>query len=609
MSGLLWAMVSVPLLVGTGLALARPGSRRLALIVTLAAAGVTFLLTVAAAAVRPSVQAPFLLGSAFGLQVDALAAVVSVTVGAVALLVLIFAAADVKESVARFGGLMLIFVSAVLATVAATTLPTLLMAWEVMGATSYALIGFAWADPDRVGSGLVAFLTTRTADLGLYFAAGAALAAGHGLAFANLASAPPGWRTAIAVGIAVAALGKAAQLPFAFWLSRAMVGPSPVSALLHSAAMVAMGGFLLLRVPDLLDGWVGTAVAWVGAVTAVALGVVALAQRDLKQVLAASTAAQIGFVVMAAGVGGVAAGTIQLVAHAATKASLFLVAGAWLSALGTKQLPALRGAARRSRLVGAVVTIGLLCLAGVAPFSLWASKEAVLAVARPASIALYATGLVGAVLSAGYAGRVLAIVWKPIPADERGLDVEETGTRRVPGAMRAPMVILAAAAAVLGLLVLPGSFDALTRALGGSDIGPGGVELVVSAALSLIVVAVTWRRPLPAPAFALRWLGLEATARRVLVDPTDRLGTLLARFDDRILDHGVDAIGRQAIGIAARLARFDDRGVDAGVDRLGASIRRVGRVAQRPQTGQLHQYYLQSAAVLITVAVVLVLIG
>merc|ERR1711965_1184935 len=119
-----------------------------------------------------------------------------------------------------------------------------------------------------------------------------------------------------------------------------MEEPSPVSALLHSAAMVAMGGYLLLRLSPLLlaSGWAGWAAAWIGAATTIVLGVIAIGQSDLKQLLAASTAAQLGFVTLAAGIGATAGGTAQLIAHAATKALLFLIAGAWLAATGTKQL-------------------------------------------------------------------------------------------------------------------------------------------------------------------------------------------------------------------------------------------------------------------------------
>ncbi len=225
-------------------------------------------LTAAASATDsgPALSAPFMAGSAFGVEVDALSAVLLPAVAGVTLLVLLFASAAGTTNPARFHGLMLIFTAAVLITLTATTLPTLLFAWEIMGAASYALIGFQWSEQHRMSSGLTAFLTTRTADLGLYLAAGAALAgaaqagtgaAGSGprtaagtesMALAGLAGLPEPWRDIAAAGLLAAGLGKAAQLPFSFWLSRAMDGPSAVSALLHSAAMVAMGGYLLLRV-------------------------------------------------------------------------------------------------------------------------------------------------------------------------------------------------------------------------------------------------------------------------------------------------------------------------------------------------------------------------
>src|SRR5512135_1550583 len=191
--------------------------------------------------------------------------------------------------------------------------------------------------------------------------------------------------------------------------------------------MVAAGGYLLLRLAPLLatSGWADSAAAWAGALTALLLGAVATAQRDLKQLLAASTCAQIGFVVLAAGAAGVAGGTMHLVAHAATKSLLFLAAGAWLTALGTKDLAALTGAARRFPLVGLTFTAGALALAGVPPLSLWLTKEEVLAAALHRSLALYAVGLSAAVLSAVYAGRALGFVLRPLTATATaGYDAE-----------------------------------------------------------------------------------------------------------------------------------------------------------------------------------------
>jgi len=600
----LWALVVLPALVGAVLLLV-PRAERAANSVGVLTAGAGMAAAIVVAVLRPRVSVPFMADTDFALGVDALSAVVVPTVSVVTLLVLCFAVGDIRQGRARFHGLMLIFASAASLTATATTLPTLLMAWEVMGAMSYALIGFWWRDSDRMSAGLTAFLTTRTADLGMYAAAGAALAGGAGMALANLPAAASPWRQAMAVGVLVAALGKAAQLPFSFWLSRAMEGPSPVSALLHSAAMVAMGGYLLLRVEPLLagSGWVSGGAAWAGALTAVALGVVAVAQHDLKQLLAASTAAQLGFVVLAAGLGAMAGGTAHLVAHAATKALLFLAAGAWLSALGTKRLDGLVGVARRWPVVGAMATVGALALAGIPPLSLWATKDAVLAAALEQSPWLYAVGLLASALSAGYAGRILAVIWRSQPRGGRAassfFDEEERGTRSVDAWQQAPLVVLGAGAALLGILALPPFGSTLARALGddGGD-GASVLELAVSGGLALVVLLAVLHWPVPHPRWAVSWLGLESAAHAGVVRPTLWLGTALARFDDHILDRGVERLSHATTTAAARCARVDRRWVDGAVDAFAARVRRLGEVARRPQTGQLHQYYLQAVAVL-----------
>jgi NADH-quinone oxidoreductase subunit L len=605
----LWLLVGLPAAIGGLLCLAGRRAERAAAPAAVATATAGCALAAVVAATRPAVSAPFVAGTPFALAVDGLSAVVVPAVAAVTLLVLVFAAADVERGRARFHGLMLLFAAAVAVTATATTLPTLLVGWEVMGAASYALIGFHWHDEERVRGGATAFLTTRSADLGLYLAAGAALAGGSGLGLAGLPDAAGGWLHVAAAGVLLAALGKAAQLPFSFWLSAAMRGPSPVSALLHSAAMVAMGGYLLLRTAPLLaaTGWAAPTAAWVGALTALVLGAVAVAQRDLKQLLAASTCAQLGFVVLGAGLSAVSGGVAQLVAHAATKALLFLVAGAWLSALGTKQLPALRGAARRWPLVGVCVTVGALALAGVAPLSLWATKDAVLAAALERSPALYAVGLAAAALAAAYSAKVLAIVWRRPTGAER-YDTEQPGSRRVRPLAQAPLVVLAAGAALLGVLALP-PVSAVVRDAVGGDGGPqpGPVELAASAALALVVVGAVLRWGVPEPRWATGWLGADRAVRAVVVAPVLGLSAALARFDDRVLDRAVTGAARGGLAAARAAARVDDGGVDAAVRGLAAATRRLAELIRRPQSGQLHHYYLQAAAVL-AAAVALLLV-
>ncbi|GGL35587.1 hypothetical protein GCM10010095_21170 [Streptomyces anthocyanicus] len=615
MSALLWALVALPLTVGTLLAVAgRPVDRyapALAVGTAVAALG----LAIVVAFEHPRVEAPLLEGLPAGLAVDGLSGLMAVTVTAVTVAVLLFSVADIgpSEARARFFGLMLLFSGAMLATVTATTLPILLMAWEVMGATSWALIGYWWRDTKRGDAANTAFLTTRAADLGLYLAAGAALASGQAgsLALEDLAATTGGWSDTITAGVIAASFGKSAQLPFSFWLSRAMQGPSPVSALLHSATMVVAGAYLLLRLEPLLaqSGWGGQVVAWTGAVTAVMLGLVAVAQTDLKQLLAASTCSQIGFMVLAAGAGAVTGGTLQLIAHAAAKSLAFLVAGAWLTALGTKALPALRGAARRHRTAGITFSVAALTLAGVPPLALWAAKDVLLAGALEDNAALYIVGLAGAVISAVYSAKALWFVWQPIAVpDER--------EQPLPYAARLPLAALAAACAALTVTSFPPVQGAVERVLGGeAQPSPHVWEFALSGALAVAASAVVWLRgprilalPGPVTSSASEWLRLETATRTLLVNPVLRLANALAAFDDRVLDRTVEGTARGAVRLAQWANAQAERLVDGTVEGVAGGARALGRWARRPQTGQLHQYLAQAVAAFTVLAVVLVLV-
>lgn len=622
MNAVLWLLIAAPLAAGSALTVAGRRGNRVAPAAGVTTAVLALALACVAAVGRPAVQAPLFAGIPAGLAVDALSAVMVVTVTAVTLAVLVYSAGEFGPAAARsrFFGCMLIFAGAMLVTVTATNLAVLLMAWEVMGAASYALIGFWWREPHRVHAANTAFLTTRAADLGLYFAAGAGLAGGVAtLALDRLPAVGSPWLGAITAGIVLAALGKSAQLPFSFWLSRAMEGPSPVSALLHSAAMVAAGVYLLLRLHPLLaaSGWGEPAVAWTGATTAVVLGLVAVAQRDLKQLLAASTSAQLGFMVLAAGTGGVTGGTQHLVGHSATKALLFLTAGAWLTALGTQDLAELRGAARRDRVTGVAFAVGAISLAGIPPLSLWVTKDEVLASAIARSPALYAVGLAAAVVSAVYSVKALRMVWRPRPSGAAGTyEPARQGTRRGSGLVYGGLLPLAGLAGVLGTLALPPVAAPLQQALGPpSEASPKPWQLGLSAAVALCAAAVTWwwrERPAPAPrvsrALLQRWLGLEWLAHRLVITPVLALASAVAAFDDRVVDAAVRGVAAGTRRLSAGLAALDDGGVDAGVRDVAAGARRLGRLARRPQTGQLHQYYAQAVAVLIVLAILVIVL-
>ena len=629
MSAALWLLPALPAVSGAALAVAgvrrTPTVERAAAPSAIAVSAAAVVLAVAVAVSRPAGSARFLLDLPLRIGVDGLSAAMVVTVSAVTLVVMAFAAADWRGDTGvprgRFFGMMLLFSAAMQLTVLAQTTPALLTGWEVMGATSYALIGFWWGQRRRSDSARTAFLTTRFADVGLYIAAGAAVAGLAGPdrgALSLLGSASGGWRQVIAGGVIVAAAGKSAQLPFSFWLSRAMDGPSPVSALLHSATMAAAGGYLLLRTSPLLHatGWGASGVAWLGGVTAVVMGLTALCQRDLKQLLAASTCAQVGFMVLAAGSASVGGGAVDLVAHAATKALLFCSAGVWLSALGTKSLPALRGAARRWPVVGVAAAVGLLGLAGAPPFALWAAKDAALGSVAQQDVPLYVVALVGAALSAAYSGKALAMVWGPPPLDpESGFDTEQPGTRRVDRAVTAPLLVLAAAAVGLVVLAVPPLDRKVLPGLGGG--GAAGSGLLLSTALSLVVLTGTvliLRRPLPAgrsrrwTKLPANWWGLERAALVLIARPTMALARAAAWCDEHVMDAAVRGVGGRAMWGARSAGRWGETGVDGTVRAVAGAAARAGRWARRPQTGQLHQYYAQAVVVLGAVVVLLLVV-
>lgn len=594
------ALVFVPAVLGGFLLLAGRRADRAAGSVAVGAMVIVAALAVTTAAARPALSLPFIgivEGGDFAVAVDGLSAVLVITVALVAAAVTIFAVVDLAPDVprARFLGYLLLFTAAMLVTVTATTVPALLVAWELMGATSYALIAYWWQVPGKMAAGTKAFVTTRAGDVGLYVAAGAAFAGTGTLVLDDLAAADGAWRDIAAAGILLAALGKSAQLPFSAWLSAAMEGPSPVSALLHSATMVAAGGYLLLRMQPLLEstGWAAPTAAWIGAVTALLLGAVAAAQKDLKQLLAASTGAQIGFVILAAGVGTTAGGTAQLVAHAGVKAGLFIAAGAWLSALGTKQLAGLRGAARRYPGMGVAAVVAAVALAGVPPLSLWATKDEVLAGVDGGALRM--VSLAAAALAAVYAGKILIVILGPVYGADR-MDTGEPGTRNVPRAAAVMAALLAVAAVVLGALALEPVAEAFKGVLGAEgEASPGLTDFLISGVLAVLVLLATFalrsrlsrleRTPLA------RWLGLGSL---LSPRPWVALGRAAAVIDERVIDRGVLGLAAVVRRGSVLIGRADQQLVDGAVRGIGSLTRRAGSAMRRPQTGLVHQYYFQA---------------
>jgi len=569
------------------------------------------------------------------LRVDGFGRVMVVLVPFIAAPIVAYAAASEPEGRIRLLVLMLSFVAAMLLLVVAADFVTLLVGWELVGATSWALIGHGWRDRANVEAGTQAFLTTRLGDLGLYVAAGAAFAGSGSFGFDALSGAPAPWREIVAGGVLLAAAAKSAQVPFSPWLFVAMAGPTPVSALLHSATLVAAGAYLLIRLAPALESvaWFLPLMTIIGIVTALGGGVVAAVQTHMKRALAASTSAQYGLMFVAIGAGSTAAAGAQLVTHAAFKSLLFLAVGIAIHATGTAVLGRYR-VGRTLPLVAALAGVGALALAGIPPLGGAWSKEAVMTAAIEASAALGVAAVAAGFLSALYAARLqlLAFGWGESPPRVR----RPTSTELV------ALGTLAMATLALGVLWIPG-VPASLQTLTGGDIPAGSpwefviaVSAVAGGVLAVLLLDRRGRLLDLGLAPSLRagvedWLTLPRLTSALVVAPTLRLSLALARADDRVIDAGVRASARTARLVSSLVDRWvefsidgvvrtvaaatlrtaegsrvaDDAGVDRAIEATGRGIGIAGHQSRRLQTGQTHHYFVIVAVGLGLIAVAL----
>lgn len=504
------------------------------------------------------------------LALDPLAAVLSVTVAVVALAVLVFAVGYMAQEPDRprfFAG-MCFFSGAMQLLVYAGDWLLLLAAWELIGLASYLLIGF-WFERPGVGAAATrAFVTTRAADLGLYLAVFILVSAsGTSEVAATFGVVGPAVPLASLL-LLLAAMGKAAQVPFQGWLQDAMLGPTPVSALLHSATLVAAGAILLVRISPLLPPGVLPVVGVVGGGTALLTGLTALAQRDLKRLLAASTSSQLGFMLLAVGAGSPAAATVHLVAHAAMKGALFLGAGIFQHAFDDTAFDALRGAGRAYRVPFALFAVAGLALVGVPPLAGFWSKDAIeaAALAAPAAPLLTPLAFVGTALTGAYVARALRLLWQ---GDAPRRDVSGLGW------MLFGMALLALLAATLGLAARP--IAALLRAeLPESTLSLAGT--LVFAALGLLAGWLLTADRLLGPARSLAEGGfrLRGGWRDVAVRPALALAHRADGIDG-VLDAGSRWLGRASLVLARGPVRSVDAGLYEGVLAGGQRSLQTGR--------------------------------
>ncbi|HVM62321.1 MAG TPA: NADH-quinone oxidoreductase subunit L [Verrucomicrobiae bacterium] len=393
----------------------------------------------------------------FGMTTDALALLMLLVVTGVGSAIHFYSLGYMKgdPGFSRFFACMSLFTFSMLGIVISSNFIQIFIFWELVGVSSYLLIGFWFEKPSAAEAGKKAFLTTRIGDVGMMLGILLLWSHAHTFEFAELKARLPsldlsiGTLALIGVLIFTGAMGKSAQVPLHVWLPDAMEGPTPVSALIHAATMVAAGVYMLCRVswlilPSETALWL---IAWIGGITALMAASIAIAQNDIKRILAYSTLSQLGYMVMAVGLGGPTQAMFHLTTHAFFKALLFLGAGSVIIALHHEQdIWKMGGLWKKTPITFWTFVIGTLALAGVPPLSGFYSKDEILLLAFERNQPLFLIAVATAFLTAYYMGREVFVVFCGKPRDQHAYD----HAHESPLVMTAPLIFLALFSIITG---------------------------------------------------------------------------------------------------------------------------------------------------------------
>ena len=540
----------------------------------------------------------------WGVHIDRLAIVMLGLVTFVALLVQVYSLEYMRGD-SRFGWYFAVhslFGAAMLALVLADNLLFMYIAWELVGLGSYLLIGHWWERRSAAEAAKKAFITTRIGDVGLLigiillFRATGTFDISDIIEMAQAGAVEQSTLTVSALLLFMGAMGKSAQFPFHVWLPDAMEGPTPVSALIHAATMVAAGVYLVARMLPLfeLTPVVMLIVAVIGLITFLYAGTLALVMTDIKRALAYSTISHLGLMMLSLGAFGLAAAIFHLVAHGVSKAMLFLGAGSVMHGMREEtDMRRMGGLRRRMPLTAITFVIGAASLAGIAPLSGFFSKDEVLvAVLEHRSPVFIALTLAGVALSALYMARM---VWLTFLGRARSADAEHA--RESPALMTAPLLLLAVFSVMLGAVAIDWSGASIFSDYKGFAYwmteGREKFHIVpwltlASLALALGGIAAGWhvygRREYAEQAH-------HAIARRMFT-----LHCLLLNkyYMDDLYQWGIDRI---ALAFSRLIALFDRAVVnDRAVDGSALAVRLTGWWLRLTQTGRLYNYGAAMAA-------------
>src|SRR3989339_291367 len=559
-------------------------------------------------------------GVKLGIMLDGLTAVMLVVVTTVSLLVKLYSIGYMNGDprYSRFYAYLSMFTVAMLGLVLANNFLLLFISWELVGLFSYLLIGFWYEKKSASDAGKKAFITTKVGDLG-FFAGLLLLFTVFGtfnfkelgeLVIANLASGSVtvGMLNLIGILIFCGAVGKSAQFPLHVWLPDAMEGPTPVSALIHAATMVAAGVYLVARTFFIYTcaPLAMAVVGYTGAFTAIFAASMALVAYDIKRVLAFSTVSQLGYMIMALGVGGYTAGMFHLTTHAFFKALLFLGAGSVIHGSGTQDIREMGGLGKKMKITMVTFLIACLSISGIPGFSGYYSKEEVLSAAfNSGNMVIYWVGTITAFMTAFYMFRLFFMTFT-------GTSRTEIHAHESPKTMTVPLIVLAVLSIVAGgLFVMGHSFEHLVY-FGVEGAGEGGAEagshFVRNMSITVAVLGIT----LAFFMYYLKKISPEYLAEKlasihkllsnkyyidelyeiIFIKPVKGLGNFLFKFDQKVVDGAVNGSGFMTVLMSKLQNLFDKVIVDGAVNGTGWIANKGGEILKQLQTGFIQNYIL-----------------
>ncbi|NKR25397.1 NADH-quinone oxidoreductase subunit L [Rhodococcus hoagii] len=540
----------------------------------------------------------------FGLRLDQLSMCFVLLVTGVGSLIHIYSVGYMKTDPGRrrFFAYLNLFLAAMLLLVLADNYLGLYVGWEGVGLASYLLIGFWQYKPTAATAAKKAFVVNRVGDMGLMVGLMIMFATFGSVSFADVlggvgsgdpSGASGGVTTALGLLLLLAACGKSAQVPLQSWLGDAMEGPTPVSALIHAATMVTAGVYLIVRSGPIYEAAPGAqvAVVLVGAVTLLFGAIIGCAKDDIKKALAASTMSQIGYMVMAAGLGpaGYAFAIMLLLAHGFFKAGLFLGAGSVMHGMNDETDMRRYGGLRTLMpITFATFGLGYLAIIGIPPFSGFFSKDKIIEVAFGSGgiggTALGTVALIGAGLTAFYMTRVMLMTFFGEQRWNPGAHPHES-----PGVMTVPMIVLAVGSvAAGGLLAIGGTLEhwlepVWTEFGGGAEHGELAVPVWVVTAVTLAVV-------LGGAGIAYRQYGTRPVP---VVAPAQVSAVTVAARRDLYGDDVDEAVFmRPGQRLVKGLTVVEDKGIDGATGGVGAVLGLLSVALRRLQTGFVRSYAL-----------------